>query len=134
MKKVLFVLLVFMQFFSGCQNKVVQTSSYINLTDVDSITIKALPNPPTIKRIDKKDDINEIITHINSIHKEKVKQEDIKGWEFYIQAEGKNEHFICLVGNMLNIDGIWYEAEVDEIKNFRDLYNNLNYKEENVTK
>ena len=132
MRKLLLPAIIFVLLLSGCQGKTVQTSSRISLTDIESITIKALPSPPKIITIDKKGDIEKIINHINSINKDKVKQEDINGWEFWVQTKGKEEHNIILVGNLINIDGVWYKINADEIKKIREIYNSLYYKEEPV--
>ncbi len=134
MRKFLLISLMFMLLFSGCKGKAIQSSSEISLTDIEVITIKALPSPPKAKTIDKKDDIEKVVKFINSINKEKVKQEDIKGWEFWVQTKGKKEHSVTFIGNELNINNNWYKVNSNEIKKFREIYNNLNYKEEPVIK
>lgn len=134
MKKLLVTLVAFVILLSGCNNKAVQNSNNISLTDVESITIKALPSPPKVKTIDKKEDIEKIINHINSINKEKTKQEDIKGWQFFIETKGKQKHSITFMGDLIKIDGALYKIDDDEVKNFREIYNSLNYKEESAIK
>lgn len=53
MRKLLLPLLMFMMLFSGCQGEMIQPS------DVDSITMTALPSPrpPKVKTMDKKVDV-----------------------------------------------------------------------------
>lgn len=134
MRKLLLTLLAFIILFSSCQSNGGDLSNDIIASNIDSITIKALPSPPKMKTIDNKDDIEKVVNYINSIYKEKVKLGDVNGWEFYIQTKGKKEHSISFAGSILNIDGIWYKTNTDEITKFRDLYNSLNYKAESVNK
>ena len=132
MKKLLIPLviiaLMIIIFFSWCQNKAIST------IDIDSMTIKALPSPPKVKTIDKKDDIEKVVSFINSIDKEVTIQVGTKGWEFWIQTNGKKEHSIIFIGDKVSIDKIWYKINTAEIKKLRELYNGLDYKEEPVVK
>lgn len=128
---IILVLVIFIS--SGCQsqvNKTTRVSSNINVNGIDSMTIEALPSPPKMKKIDRKADFEKVIKYLNSISKKNIKQEDIKGWVFYIQTKGKNQHFISLIGDKMEIDNIWYKINYGEVGNFRSLYNSLNYKEE----
>lgn len=134
MRKLLLPLLAFIILFYSCQSETVTTTNAIAVTDIESMTIKALPSPPKMKTIDKKEDIEKVIKHINSINKEKIKQEDVGGWVFLIQTKGSKEHSISFVGGTMNIDGSWYKVNADEVTKFRDIYNSLNYKEESVVK
>lgn len=139
-KKLLCIILVLLFFVVyGCQsktnkilnnNKTTKVSSNINVNDIDSMTIEALPSPPKMKKIDRKGDLEKVIKYINSINKNKIKQEEVKGWVFYIQTNGKKQHSISLLGDKIEIDDVWYKINYGEVGNFRSLYNNLNYKEE----
>ncbi|MGK0468097.1 hypothetical protein [Clostridium sp.] len=93
------------------------------------MTITALPSPPKIKLIDKKDDIEKVILFINSIDKKVIMFSGSKGWEFNIQIKGKKEHTILFVVDRMKIDEIWYKINIDEIKKIRELYNALDFKE-----
>ena len=127
MRKLLLPLLVFMMLFSGCQGEMIQPS------DVDSITITALPSPPKVKTIDKKVDVEKIVSFINSISKEKIKlKENINGWVFLIKTKGKEEHSISFIGSMVHIDNDWYKIDSNETKKLRELYNKLDYKEKSI--
>ena len=127
MRKLLLPLLVFMMLFSGCQSEIIKSS------DVDSITITALPSPPKVKIIDKKVDVEKIVLFINSISKEKIKlKENINGWVFLIKTKGKEEHSISFIGSMVNIDNAWYKIDTNETKKLRELYNKLDYKEKSI--
>lgn len=129
MRKLLLPILMFMLLFSGCQSEMIQTS------DIDSMTITALPSPPRVKTIDKKVDIEKVVSFINSISKEKIKlKEDIKGWVFSINTKGKKEHSISFTGNMIHIDNDWYKIDTSEIQKLEELYNKLDYKEQPVIK
>lgn len=133
MKKLLSLLLIFMMVLSGCGNKSISNSITIDINDIDILTISALPSPPKIKKVDRKSDIKQVISFINSISKKQIKlEEDINGWEFIINTKGKKLHSISFIGNMINIDKIWYEVDANEIKKMREMYNELNYPEEYI--
>lgn len=38
------------------------------------------------------------------------------------------------MGGLIKIDGALYKIDDDEVKNFREIYNSLNYKEESAIK
>lgn len=133
MKKLLFTLFIILLLFYGCESKTVETKDSISITDVDSLTITALPSPPQIKTIENKDEIEKIINHINSINKSNIEEDNINGWEFLIKTKGNKEHLISLVGDKININGTFYKVSKDELSKFRDLYNSLEAKEENAT-
>jgi hypothetical protein len=124
MRKLLLPILVFMLFFSGCGSELIQPS------DIDSMTITALPSPPKVKTINKKVDIEKVVSYINSISKEKIElKEDVNGWVFLIKTKGKEEHSISFIDNMVHIDNDWYKIDTNETKKLRELYNKLQYEE-----
>lgn len=138
MKKLILILLISILIFSGCTNKTVSTDN-INVNDIDSITILTLPSPPKEKRINemkdiKREDIKKIIDIVNSIKKEKINKQDTKGWTLSIHTFGKKEHIITFSGDNVVIDKLVYKinnADIDKVKN---LYNELDYKENSYIK
>ncbi|MCB2291055.1 hypothetical protein LGK97_15065 [Clostridium sp. CS001] len=110
-------------------NTTVALNNIINPEETESITITTLPSPPKIKIIDKKEDIKEIITFINSIKLEETKHDNIKGWVILIATKGKNNHSLSFLGSLIHIDGKWYTTNKDELSKLRTLYNDLDYKE-----
>jgi hypothetical protein len=131
MKKLLIwlslVIIIVILFFSWFQYK---SESKIAAIDTNHIKITALPSPPNIKTIDKKADIEKIISFINSINKKVTMPSSAKGWEFYIQTKGNKDHYIYFVGNRMKIDWVWYKISIDEIKTLREIYKGSDYKEE----
>ncbi|WP_251860109.1 hypothetical protein [Clostridium sp. Marseille-Q2269] len=62
--------------------------------------------------------------------KEKIKEANIKGWQFLIEIKGIKEHSISFVGNKINIDHVWYKISSNKLKKLTEIYNELDYKEE----
>lgn len=134
MKRLILILLTSILIFSGCANtksvSVANTKGIININDVDNLKIITLPSPPKEKTITKKEDIKKIINLINSIKKEHIKQNDYNGWVILIKTDGKEKHSICFSGGRVEIDNLWYKINNNDIDKIKNLYNELNYKEE----
>ena len=117
----------------GLTNKVNSKDlSVIDKSKVDSICIKVLPSPPKQKIIDKEEDINKVIKEINSIKVKDKKVDIYKGWEINISILGEDNYDISFAGEYININGIQYKTEKNEIEELRKLYENLNYEETDV--
>ncbi|MCB2307392.1 hypothetical protein LGL08_09565 [Clostridium estertheticum] len=136
MKRLILILLTSILIFSGCANtksvSVDNTKGKFNINDVDTLKIITLPSPPKEKTITKKEDIKKVINLIISIKKEPIKQkEDIKGWSIWIETDGKEKHSICFFGEKVEIDNLWYKINNNDIDKIKNLYRELDYKEEN---
>lgn len=110
--------------FAWCEYK---STSKILIIDIDTMAIQ---DQGKVKKIVKKEDIQKVLLFINSIDKKVTMPDGSKGWQFYITTKGKKEHSICIKGNMIEIDGIWYKTNTDEGKKLREIYNGLDSKEE----
>ncbi|MDF2506076.1 hypothetical protein [Clostridium sp.] len=133
MKKLILILLISMLIFSGCANKSVSADN-INVNDIDSLTIITLPSPPKEKTITKKEDIKKVMDVVNSIKKEKMKQDDTMGWILSIHTSGKEKHSITFSGGKVVIDNLSYKINNTDIDKVKNLYNKLDYKEESYIK
>jgi len=126
MKKLLvwvsLLIIIVMLFFSWFKYK---SESKIAASDTNNIKLTALPSPPKVKTISKKEDIEKVISFINSIDKKVILPSGEKGWEFYIQTKGNKEHSITFIGNRMKIDLVWYKINIDELKRMREIYNEL---------
>lgn len=135
MKKIILSIFLIIFLLSGCQGGYDLESGNIDSTKINNITIKALKAtaPPKSKYIDKEKDVDKVIEFINSIDKKKVEQEDINGWEFWIENKGIEKYSITFIGNKMKINKTWYKINANELKKLRELYNELDYKETPIT-
>lgn len=132
MKKIILLIVLLSLIFCGCQRKQEILSENLNISGIDSMIIKVLPSPPKMKAIDKEEDIKSIIEYINHISKQRIEQEDIKGWEVLIQTDGEQKHSIKFIADMLKIDDVWYRVGETEVEKIKNLYNKLDYDEQQV--
>jgi hypothetical protein len=146
---------------SGCgvHTNETNSSSYSKLSSsVQSVSVSSTASKNTIKKlvaseiptitflnydkqktINKSDDINKLITLINSFdtpYTGDTNRDDI-GSE--IQTNGKNKHYIYVYTDtinhkdlMLSIDDNYYAINANELDQFKSLYNSFSYKEEIV--
>ena len=74
-----------------------------------------------------------IIGFINEIPKQEVEKQDINDWNFLIQTSGVGvNHTIIIQDDIMNIDDKWYKISSEDNKNFKEIYNNLNYQEDDI--
>ncbi|WP_300384303.1 hypothetical protein, partial [Clostridium sp.] len=117
----------------GLTNKVnSKTLNIIDKNKVESICIKVLPSPPKQKVIDKEEDINKVIKEINSIKVKDKKENIYKGWEINISISGEENYDISFIGEYMNINGMQYKIDKNEIEELKKLYENLKYEETDV--
>ena len=62
------------------------SKTQLNSEKISNIRIQALPSPPKFKDIDKKEDIEKIVTFLNDLPKEEVKDDGRNGWQFFIEV------------------------------------------------
>ena len=87
----------------------------------------------TYKSVDNKVDIEKIISFINDIPKEEIQKQTLGEWDFLIQTNGvESNHTIIIKNDILNIDNKWYKIDSEEVSNFKSMYNDLNYDENNI--
>ena len=87
----------------------------------------------TYKSVDNKVDIEKIISFINDISKEEIQKQTLGEWDFLIQTNGvESNHTIIIKNDILNIDNKWYKIDSEEVSNFKSMYNDLNYDENNI--
>ena len=110
--------------------KSTEKARYINPKDVKTISFKALPSPPKVKTIDKKEDIEKIVSYINSIKYEDIKKENINGWQFWIELKGKGNNSISFIGNRVHYNKKWYGIDQRILEELQKLYDSMDYKEE----
>lgn len=132
MKKLILILLTSMLILYGCANKSV-SSDKINVNNIDSLTIITLPSPPKEKTITKKEDIKKVMEVVNLSKKEKIKQDNTKGWTLSINTSGQEKHSITFSGGKVVIDNLSYKIDNADIDKVKDLYNKLDYKEQSYT-
>lgn len=132
MKKIFLLVVLLSLILCGCQRKQEKLSENLNTSGIESMIIKVLPSPPKMKAINKEEDIKSIIEYINHISKQRIEQEDMNGWEVLIQTDGEEKHSIKFIADMLEIDDVWYRVGETEVEKIKDLYNKLDYDEQQV--
>ena len=105
----------------------------IDVSNISKVVIKSMGNDNKYKAIDKIIDIELIIGFINEIPKQEVEKQDINDWSFLIQTSGVGvNHTIIIQDDIMNIDDKWYKISSEDNKNFKEIYNNLNYQEDDI--
>lgn len=105
----------------------------IDSTDINKIIVKNIIDGNTYKSVDNKVDIEKIISFINDIPKEEIQQQTLGEWDFLIQTNGVESNYTIIIKNdIMNIDNKWYKINSEEINNFKDMYNDLNYDENSI--
>lgn len=105
----------------------------INSNNINKIIIKNIVDGNVYKSIDNKIDIEKVICFINDIPKEEIQEQILEQWDFLIQTNGaENNHTIVIKNDIMNIDNKWYKINSEEVNNFKDVYNNLNYNENSI--
>lgn len=105
----------------------------IDVSNISKVVIKSMGNDNKYKAIDKIIDIELIIGFINEIPKQEVEKQDINDWNFLIQTSGVGvNHTIIIQDDIMNIDDKWYKISSEDNKNFKEIYNNLNYQEDHI--
>lgn len=132
MKKIFLLVVLLSLILCGCQSKQEKISEDLNINGIESMIIKVLPSPPKMKAINKEEDIKSIIAYINHISKQRIEQEDMNGWEVLIQTDGEQKHSIKFIADMLKIDDVWYRVGETEVEKIKNLYNKLDYDEQQV--
>ena len=105
----------------------------IDSTNINKIIVKNIIDRNTYKSVDNKVDIEKIISFINDIPKEEIQQQTLGEWDFLIQTNGVESNYTIIIKNdIMNIDNKWYKINSEEINNFKDMYNDLNYDENSI--
>lgn len=126
MKKFLIILLIVLTLcFISCN----YDPKSISLKYVDSITIKLLYFPPKMKKITKKNDLEEIINFLNTLDYNTTKQVHTSESLLSIEVEGELHCSLIFADNLVRINGTWYEVNDNTLIELRNIYNNLQYDE-----
>ena len=105
----------------------------IDSNNINKIIVKNIVEDNTYKSIDNKSDIEKIISFINDIPKEEIQNQTLGEWDFLIQTNGvESNHTIIIKNNIMNIDNKYYKINAEEVNNFKDMYNDLNYDENKI--
>lgn len=105
----------------------------IDSNNINKIIVKNIVDGNTYKSVDNKVDIEKIISFINDIPKEEIQKQTLGQWDFLIQTNGvESNHTIIIKNDILNIDNKWYKIDSEEVSNFKSIYNDLNYDENNI--
>ena len=105
----------------------------IDYNNINKIIVKNIVDGNTYKSVDNKVDIEKIISFINDIPKEEIQKQTLGEWDFLIQTNGvESNHTIIIKNDILNIDNKWYKIDSEEVSNFKSMYNDLNYDENNI--
>lgn len=105
----------------------------IDSNNINKIIVKNIVDGNTYKSVDNKVDIEKIISFINDIPKEEIQKQTLGEWDFLIQTNGvESNHTIIIKNDILNIDNKWYKIDSQEVSNFKSMYNDLNYDENNI--
>jgi stage III sporulation protein SpoIIIAA len=112
----------------------VSVSNIIDINDVEEIKLITLPSPPKYKTVIKKVDIEKIINKLNSINYVSIEQENVKGWVFRIIIKGSKGYDISFLGNNINCNGVRYSIGSSTLIDLKELYNLLNYEEQQLVK
>lgn len=126
MKKFLIILLIVLTLcFISCD----YNPKSISLKYVDSITIKLLCFPPKMKKITKKNDLEEIINFLNTLNYNTTKQVNTTEPLLSIEVKGELNCSLIFVDNLVKVNGTWYEVNDNALIELRNIYNNLQYDE-----
>ena len=105
----------------------------IDSNNINKIIVKNIVYGNTYKSVDNKVDIEKVISFINDIPKEEIEKQTLGEWDFLIQTNGvESNHTIIIKNDILNIDNKWYKIDSEEVSNFKSMYNDLNYDENNI--
>lgn len=126
MKKFLIILLIVLTLcFISCD----YNPKSISLKYVDSITIKLLYFPSKMKKITKKNDLEEIINFLNTLDYSTTKQVHTSESLLSIEVEGELHCSLIFADNLVKINGTWYEVNDNALIELRNIYSNLQYDE-----
>lgn len=107
--------------------------SFIDISNISKVVIKSMGSDNKYKSVNKVTDIESIIGFINEISKEEVEKQDINDWDFLIQTSGIGiNNTIIIQDDIMNINDKWYKISLDDNKKFKEIYNNLNYQEDDI--
>lgn len=100
---------------------------------INIITIKQNFNGIKQKVITKKEDIERILTYINTIDYKYSSDLDWSGFGYTVEFKGDKEYFIGFNGTRIKYNDRWYLVKIEDIKkvgiDLEKLYNSMNYKE-----
>ena len=105
----------------------------IDSTNINKIIVKNIVDGNTYKSVDNKVDIEKVISFINDIPKVEIQQQTLGEWDFLIQTNGVESNYTIIIKNdIMSIDNKWYKINSEEVNNFKDMYNDLNYDENSI--
>ena len=105
----------------------------IDSININKIIVKNIVEGNTYKSVDNKVDIEKIISFINDIPKEEIQKQTLGEWDFLIQTNGvESNHTIIIKNHIMNIDNKWYKINSEDVNEFKSMYNDLNYDENNI--
>lgn len=126
MKKFLIILLIVLTLcFISCG----YNPKSISVKYIDSITIKLLYFPPKMKKITKKNDLEEIINFLNTLDYNTTKQVNTNESLLSIEVEGELHCSLIFADSLVKVNGTWYEVNDNALIELRNIYNNLQYDE-----
>jgi hypothetical protein len=106
----------------------------VSANGISTITIKRNLDGNKQKVITKKEDIERIINHINSIEYKYSSDLDWSSEGYTIEFKGDKEYFIGFNGMRLKYNDRWYTVKHEDLAKvgieLDTLYNSMNYKEE----
>lgn len=105
----------------------------IDSNNINKIIVKNIIDGNTYKSVDNKVDIEKVISFINDIPKVEIQQQILGEWDFLIQTNGVESNYTIIIKNdIMSIDNKWYKINSEEVNNFKDMYNDLNYDENSI--
>lgn len=100
--------------------------------EIQSLIIKSLKEEHKFKFVNKTEDIDKLISLIDSLNVSEVIDQGISEWDFLIQTNGGINHSIMVKDNFINIDSKWYSCEENISDKLDELYKSFNYEEKNI--
>lgn len=115
-------------------NRTVVKVPKVSVEGISVITIKRNLDGTKQKVITKKEDIERVISHINSIEYKYSSNLEWSGFGYTIEFKGDKEYFIGFNGMKLKYNDIWYTVKQEDLAKagieLDTLYDSMNYKEE----
>lgn len=103
-----------------------------DVEEIESLNIKSLKEEQKYKFVDKREDIEQLISLINSLELTEIIDQGISEWDFIIQTNGGVNHSIMIKDNIINVDFKWYRCDENISDKLNELYNSFNYEEKYI--
>jgi hypothetical protein len=82
-----------------------------------------------MKKITKKNDLEEIVSFLNTLNYNTTKQVNTTEPLLSIEVKGELNCSLIFVDNLVKVNGTWYEVNDNALIELRNIYNNLQYDE-----